>query len=513
MGKAAPVVMIGLDAAESTVVERLCCEGKLPTLDSLRQSGCFGCLEAQATIFSGGVWPTFYTAKRVPWHGIYHDRLWRHDKMRFEMAHDRWLPTRPFWELLDREYRVAIVDVPMVLRAPGSMNGILISGWRTHDRVFAGTRPRGLAAKLEREFGSSVMSAPFVRPRTAGEFLRLRDRLVATTEQLAQLSKSLLVRGPWDVFCVVFGAPHRGGHHLWDLSQIERSGISPLRRELEHALEDVYKACDRAVRDVIEGSPKEARILVFAAHGMGPNPGWNDRCEEIVSTMQGARPADAKGAYAGSISGLRKRVGEALFPHLPRGVRNHLVNRRLTNRYDWNTTRYFPLDMDHAGYLRINLIGREPRGIVQPGPEYRAVCDELGEAFSSLRDIETDEAIVDKVYRLEDLAPEGAPHRERLPDLVITWGARSAVQSRGIYGKRYGELRWNGDGVLPSLRSGNHRDKGWFIAVGSGIERGSRSDGHHISDLVPTVFQWIGARRGEDFQGRPIPALCGPVGA
>lgn len=513
MRKVTPVLMIGLDAAELTMVERLCLEGKLPTLHSLRQRGCSGWLATEATIFAGGVWPTFYTAKRVPWHGIYHDRLWRPDRMRFEAVHHEWLSPKPFWELFEREVRAAIVDVPFVLRAPRSMNGILISGWGSHDRVFTGSWPRGLAKELKRECGPPVLSGPTVRPRTAAEFLALKDTLVATTEQMVRVSKSVLARGPWDVFCVVLGAQHRGGHHLWDLSQIAPSGIPSARRELESALEEVYQACDRAVRDVIEASPREARILVFAVHGMGPNPGWNDRCEDIVSRMQEPRPAVAKRDGAARRRGLRKRVGEAVFAHLPRNVRNALVNREFTNKHDWSRTRYFPLFMDHAGYLRINLVGREPRGIVEPGPDYRALCGELGDAFASLRDVETDEPIVERVYGIDDLAPESAPYRELLPDLVITWGERSAIRSRGIYGKTVGEMRWSGDGVLPSLRSGNHRDKGWFIALGSGIEPASRSDGHHITDLVPSVLQWMGTTRGEGAQGRPIPALCGTAGA
>ena len=39
MASSAPAVMIGLDAAEITLVERWCAEGKLPTLAALRRNG------------------------------------------------------------------------------------------------------------------------------------------------------------------------------------------------------------------------------------------------------------------------------------------------------------------------------------------------------------------------------------------------------------------------------------------------------------------------------------------
>jgi len=505
MGGDTPVVMIGLDAAEATLIERWCADGTLPALAALRRQGCFGRLNGEATIFAGAVWPTLYTGRRVAWHGIYHDEQWHHQKMRFEAVHDSWLSPTPFWELLDRGYRVAVVDAPMTLRAAPSPNGIVVSGWGTHDRVFSGTRPRNLAARLARECGRPVLSVPFVRPRTAAEFLAARDNLVATTEQMAQLSRFLLGRRSWDVFCVVFGAPHRGGHHLWDLSQIEESGTASLGGELERALEQVYRACDRAVAEVIDAAPVDARVLVFAAHGMGPNPGWNDRFDEILSAIRGA---GADGRRARPRSAVRRELGNALSARLPSAAARYLAQRRRTRSFDWNATRYFPLPMDHAGYVRINLAGREPRGIVQSGAEYHALCDELREALSAVRDIDTDEPIVERVYRIDDLAPADAPYRNVLPDLVITWHARSAIRSRGIYRRGYGARRWNGS-VLPSLRSGNHRDDGWFIAIGRGIERGSQAHGHHIVDLVPTLFAWLGAGGGQAFHGEPIAALCG----
>ena len=154
MGPAAPVMMIGLDAAELTLVERLCDEGKLPTLAGLRRHGCFGSLESEATILAGGVWPTFYTGKRVPWHGIYQDQLWR-----FERCGSKWRTTVGSRLHPSGRCSTATAARPSstcrcgFLRAPRSMNGVMISGWGTHDRVFAGIQPRGLAAELRRECG------------------------------------------------------------------------------------------------------------------------------------------------------------------------------------------------------------------------------------------------------------------------------------------------------------------------------------------------------------------------
>ena len=51
----ASVLMIGLDAADAGLVERMMIEGELPALAALRERGCFGRLDSNATHFAGGV--------------------------------------------------------------------------------------------------------------------------------------------------------------------------------------------------------------------------------------------------------------------------------------------------------------------------------------------------------------------------------------------------------------------------------------------------------------------------
>lgn len=176
--------------------------------------------------------------------------------------------------------------------------------------------------------------------------------------------------------------------------------------------------------------------------------------------------------------------------------------------FDWGQTRYFPVPMDSAGYLRINLAGREPRGIVQGDAEYDAVCQELEQALLSFRDLDSGERIVDEVLRLDDLAPKDAPYRDRLPDLVVTW--RDVPPGRGIRSEEFGGLLWNPP-TFPSGRAGNHRDGGWLAATGAGIPSGRSIERCSVLDLVPTVFHWLGTPPDECFQGRAVPVLTAGV--
>src|SRR5689334_1485958 len=119
MRSATPVLMLGLDAADLSLIERLLDKGELPALAQLKRRGCFGRLRSPADLYAGGVWPSFYTGQDVAWHGIYHNKLWRPEAMRCEVPTDRWLGSRPFWEDLGEQgYRVCVVDVPMILGDP-----------------------------------------------------------------------------------------------------------------------------------------------------------------------------------------------------------------------------------------------------------------------------------------------------------------------------------------------------------------------------------------------------------
>ncbi|MBA2564731.1 MAG: alkaline phosphatase family protein, partial [Gemmatimonadetes bacterium] len=441
-----PVVLIGLDAAEITLVDRLCAEGELPALQSLRERGCSGTLHSNARLFGGAVWPTFYASRHVPWTGIYHNKQWRPERMRCEIVTDTWLPERPFWRRLEAgRYRVAILDVPSVLGPPGPVNGVELAGWGSHDLVSRGSWPPSLWEELERTHGGTRMTLEMFGGQSGASLLRLRDHLLDATRQMARIGESALAREPWDLFLIVFGATHRGGHYLWDLSQIGDGTSAPGEREaLSRALVDVYRACDRAVARLVGAAPADARVMAFAVHGMGTNLGWSDRCPEILERVQRAR--NGSPARPGLLYRLRSALPWPLLrqvtTRLPSRLTARLVELWSARMFAWETTPWFPLPMDLAGYIRVNLKGREREGIVAPGAEYDSLCRELADVLLSFRDAATGERIVDEVHLLDELAPMHAPYRELLPDLVVTWRDAPATHVREIRSPTHGSVRW-----------------------------------------------------------------------
>ena len=501
-----PVLMVGIDASNEALIDDLVAQGRLPALSALLDAGARGSLESCAELYAGGVWPSFYTGRDVPWHGIYHNKLWRAGAMRCEVPTDAWLGARPFWESWQgRGLRACIVDVPMILGRPRPLDGVYLGGWGTHDLIAAGSWPASLWGELARRHGAPLMPREQFGRQTAASLMRLRDALLRGVAQTATVMCDLLNRERWDFSCVVFGGVHRIGHYLTDLTQVDEDMPAGQRDILERALVEMYEATDNAIARVLECASPDTRVIVFAVHGMGPNPGWADLVPDIVRAMESA--SSGRVARTGLLYAIRRRVpmhlARPILDRLPTVLTDSLVSLWSARMFDWKRTQYFPMPMDHAAYLRVNLRRRERDGIVDES-DYLRVCGAVEALFSGLRDADSGASIASPAVRAWLGAPPDATHRDLLPDLVIPWSGPRAGSFPELTSDALPTLRYRVPARLPSGRSGNHEGRGWFVATGPGIARDRRVEGHGIVDLAPTVSTWLGVEPGPSLRGRCI---------
>lgn len=505
-GRRAPVYLLGLDAADWERVQSFCASGDMPHLAALLSHGARGVLASPADGYAGGVWPDFYTGKSVAHHGIYHNKLWNAGAMRVEVPTDEWLPERPFHEDLSAQgLRICAIDVPMILGAPRSVNGVYLGGWGTHDLISQGSWPPELWSTLMQQHGAPRMPTEHFGAQRAEDLQRLEQQLLDATRQVTDLACEQLTRESPDYACVVLGAAHRAGHYLWDTSQLAEPPDDPRRQALTDALRRIYRGVDEALGRLLATVPPDATTLVFAVHGMQANPGWADLGAEIMDQLLAARLG--KAPRKGLLYQLRRRLPfhwvRPVLTRLPPSVSEGLVKLWSRRMYDWSTTPCFPMPMDQAGYLRINLRGREAEGIVAP-EDYTALCDEVEQAFRGVHDAATGEALVGEVRRPWAEAPASAAARDVLPDLLLQWGQLSLAQTRELRHHDLPNWSFRVPARAPSGRSGNHVGRGWFVASGPGIAAATYS-GYHIRDLAPTVYDLLELPPRDDFEGHRIP--------
>lgn len=502
---AGPVLLIGMDAAEIAITERLMASGRMPNLAALVQSGTRGSLVQRPTGLSAMVWPKWFEGGAAArW---YFPKLWNPERMRLEWVTAASGEPRAFWEDLAEEgLRCAVLDVPQAPVRELAGDGLLVQGWQVHDLFERRTAPARGWRRLAERFGPPPLGPEAYGRRSAADLMRLRGEALAATRQIGEIGAALLAEESWDLLVLVFGALHRAGHYLWDLGQIDQASLpAEDKRLLLGALDEVYAEADAALGRMLEAAPAGATVMVFALHGMGPNNGWSERFREIAGRAEAVSAGPRRPTPAQRLKAMLPRaLVQEITSRLPEASQRHIVPFLSRRLHDWSSTRWFALPSDLNGFLRINLAGREARGIVEQGEAYEALCDELCETFLRLEEIESGAPVVRTVERTDDFVPPDDPARRFLPDLLVNWQDLATSAAAGVRFPAGGEVRWPKGERFLSGRSGNHRPVGWFVASGPGIAPGVMDGVHEIADVAPTVWRWLGLDPAERFCGRPI---------
>jgi predicted AlkP superfamily phosphohydrolase/phosphomutase len=509
--------MVAWDAGEPSLVERWCSEGALPALAELRSAGASGRLRSPARWLAGSPWPTFYTGCSPSVHGLYHALQWRTERMTLERPAADWIPARPFWRALGGAgVRTLAVDVPMTLSVE-PFDGVEISGWASHDQLAPpASHPAGALAEARRRFGRSPLGDEVFGLQTPAALLGLRDGLIEATHATAAVAEDLLRRQRWDLALVVLGATHRGGHKLWDLSGVRGRPTAGEAAELGDSLRRVYAACDEATRRLVDAAGADVTTFVFSVHGMGANTSRAELLpamlggilaagrgtqEDAAGRVRGAAPPPAGGLLGRLRSAVPLELRNAVKSRLPRALQDRLTAFWRLRGRRLETARVLPLLADLQGYVRINLRGREPRGLVEPGPEEEALTARVVEGLSRFVDADTREPVVREVVRSRDVFPPG-PRASDLPDLLVLWADTPAAAHRALTSPS-GDVAWPDPGRNPDGRSGNHRPEGFLVMTGA-VVAGDGGVAADVVDLAPTVCALLGVEPPWPMEGRVL---------
>ncbi len=302
---------------------------------------------------------------------------------------------------------------------------------------------------------------------------------------------------------------HTGGQRLWNDRGVLGEVPSARRDAFDHALKDIYIACDQAVGELIEASPPVITVLVVALHGMGPNRCRTDYLgtmleRTLTRSRHGTHARASKDRIAHGLRGLLPAdLRYALKCRMPVAWRDALAVYWRIGSHDWRQTRAFNLFSELIGYVRVNLRGRERLGRVAHGGEYDQVLAEVEDGLGTFVDADTGRPIVGTTARADQLFGTGAK-RHLMPDLLIRWDETEAAH-RAISSPRFGDIAWPTPGRHPTGRSGNHRDQGFLLAAGPGINAAAALGDPHIVDLAPTIHALLGVPAPTGFQGSPLP--------
>ncbi len=497
----APVAFFGFDGGEPAVIERGIAEGWLPTMRRLLEEGQGALLAPPPSRFFNTSWIAMVTGRDVFEHRAVLDRQLDSGSYRILDVNAESVQRPPFWSYLSEaglsSTVVSIYSSPLV---PG-LRGSQVQGWGAIDPYsakFGQQRfdPPELEALLAAAVPSRQRLYHTVVPQTAAEYRAYRDRLLRSIEEQTRGLSLLLEQTRWDFFIGSYGEPHHGGHLLWHLSDPEHALYDPVfAAEVGETITAVYRAVDAGIGELLERLPVGTRRFVVNPHGMRPS--YVDEPGEQILEASGwlvRRSGGSGGSLRGQVLRAGWSVGRRVVPtRLRLAARSRLPDDGLVAsmalaHIDWARTKVFALPSDMTSYLRVNLAGREPEGIVQPGEEYARVCAEVEQLFLSLRHTDGGPPAVERVVRYDEALAR--PAEGPLPDLCVVWDDTQPVRALDLPEQGRIELGFN------DPRTGQHRHLGFLVGAGPGIAASGsqRLSGHDGSllDVGPTVLALFG---------------------
>lgn len=490
------VLVIGLDGATWDLLAPLMDAGWMPTLRRLVDAGTSGPLVSEIPPVTGPAWASFQTGANPGKHGVVDFLCYRPGSYDPTLLDARAIEVKTVWELLsDYGKRVCALNVP-VTYPPRAVNGALVSGLLTPGADAAFTYPPELRARLLAQV-PGYEPAPQVKLQTVGPE-RFVQAMVETVRRRCQAALWLLEQDAWDLFMVHLQAVDLIQHALWDRLEGQAPDAATLGR-------DFYGEVDRCLAALLAAAP-DASVIVMSDHGFG-------RARRRVYLN---RWLVERGYLALTASDLWLR-GHALLEDVVRRVdvlhlrhrllpkdfkreRGRLI-RRLTQDpwIDWARTRAYVFSGTTYAGVYLNLRGREPQGCVAPS-EYEALREAVAACFAELRDPETGEPVVTRVYRREEVY--AGPAAERLPDLIVRPLGGYMLETR-LKGTRL-------FGPAPAWITGMHRRDGIYALSGRPFVASPQRRAAHITDVVPTVLTLLGVPVPPWMDGAPLTWAVNP---
>jgi predicted AlkP superfamily phosphohydrolase/phosphomutase len=507
------VVVIGLDGATWDLINPWIDQGYLPVLEKLVARGTRGVLQSTIPPVSPLAWSTFLTGTNPGKHGIYGfiKRLDGEYRWRAITGSDR--AGQPLWHYTDAQgLKSAFLYVPLTF-PPSPLNGILISGLGTPGVESNFVYPPELKSELTTRFDNRFLLEPLIKN---GLEETLADILNSIDTQ-ADVLNYILSKDEYSLTVFVFGQTDRVQHFYWKEMDPRHPDHDPTTPNvLKEAIRTVYERLDAAIGRVYESLDEDTTLIVMSDHGFGPYyrelylNNWLAQEGFLTYMDSGSRGVGSassrwvhKLAYK-AIGLVEGRIPQKIvWPLRKYGLLSRLDQFNANPsavEIDWMRTSAYSADF--WGNIYLNLRGREPAGIVEPGEVADNLLQEITECLGKLCDPETGERIIEHVYRQTELYSGSFAHQA--PDLIVEFKETYHIKPQPL-GQHDIIVAPAGRYKHASLdHSAEHRREGIVLLVGSRIHKNNHLDHATIADMAPTILYLLGYPLSSTFDGFPL---------
>jgi predicted AlkP superfamily phosphohydrolase/phosphomutase len=539
MNRRTKIMFLAIDAGDKCLIRNWARDGTLPVLQSLLARGLVGETTSVEGFYEGSTWPSFYTGVNPARHGFHRLTQLKPGTYEFHRCYPgEYIKRESFWNLLSKAgRRVAVLDIPLSGISEG-LNGIQMVEWASHDGVYGfNTWPAELKRDVVERFGQHPVKASCDSyGRSPIDFCRFRDHLLEGVNKKCELTEHYLNQWEWDFFGQVFTEAHCAGHQCWHLHDPahpnhDRKVVSitgdPVR--------EVYRAIDAAIGRILAQVDENTIVFLLATHRMAHNIGASFLLEDILEKLKYLKRtppcADsqqegiiqrvfyfAKGEWKKLPRPIQKILKPALFPLYCSARRSIIGNDfpQMSSGMDLKHCKCFPHENGNLiSGIRINLVGREPGGLVNPGEELEDLCRGISEELLNIVEKNSGKPVVKRVLRTSEFLQ--GEYIDHLPDILVEWSEDKLIGSKGLSDDMSCRLQLTSDkigiieGEYTYCRTGDHRPEGLFIVFGPRINPGVIGRTISIMDFAPTFLNLSGIRN-PGLDGKTISEISGREG-
>jgi len=498
------IIVIGLDGASLNIIQSLTEKNKLPFFQTLIRKGSYGNLKSSLPLNGAASWASFFSGKNPGKHNIYDFIKINGSLLNPKTITNDSIKSDLIWHIANKHsLKTILFNVP-IASEPDKVNGIMVSGLATaKGQPFA--YPNSIYHELlDQNF--EIDSGPFWQFEP-DEYI---NQIQQNFEMQSKIFHQMIKKHPWDMAIVTFNALNRIQQFFW---------------EDQEKIESFYTLFDSFLQNISDSIDKNTYFVLLSNHGFKTvtkkffvnewlceqrllnkkitinQPRITNIDEILYNHKEKKELLITKLLTKAGITKKNIRlilpnlVSETMKRALPMYIRRIFKREYLDIKWD-QTQAYFL--SEHLQGININLKGREPHGIVEPGTKYEQLRDKIISELHHLKDPYTFEPVVEEAYRKEDIFH--GEYLDSAPDIII-------VPYKNNYyldpNKRTSRL------VISSAKDeypvyGHYDRNGIFFITGPKIKQGKKISNTTICDVAPTILHLFGIENKNGMDGNVI---------
>jgi predicted AlkP superfamily phosphohydrolase/phosphomutase len=493
-------VVFGIDGCPEELLRKWVIEeNRFPNFRRIYDNGIFSSINSTIPHVTVPAWMSLLTGKSPGRLNVFSFFERNKDSYKSEIADLGWKKWRPVWDVLNsNKKRPILFNVPSTVPPKSDFDGIMISGPIMNDDPDNLAYPESWNKKLiESNFKIDYNVSIHHDPPGAAK------KIIKQTREKVKLAQELFQDENWDFFMFAFFYCDAFLHFFWKYLDKNHPEYEDNPEYANYVIE-FYSLIDEHLGFYLDRLPDDTNLYIVSDHGFGPstyhldinNWFWSngfmtlknaDKTRINLESIQ-SKPIYrmARNTYKAveSFKPLRK-LRNMMFDNISRQERSY-------KDVDWDSTKLYSIG---SSYIYVNLKGREPNGIVNPGQEYDELLQEVSEKLLQLKDPDDNQPAIDKVIKGSELYPD--TDSSKLPDLFIIGRDESYYSIFAQEAAPKNELFYKHENQL----SGYHRINTFFGAYGPDIKKTSELENRRIYDIIPTIYHNMDVPIPSDIDG------------